>query len=53
MSDAGVYTTTANKNTIDESPMAYKSKDLILDNIKETADVVEFIKPIYNFKNDR
>jgi len=47
---SGVYTTTANKGTLDESPDAYKDKDIILENIKETVDVVEFIKPVYNFK---
>lgn len=51
MKSAGVYTTTANQDTLDESPEAYKDMKLILDNIKETVDVVELIKPIYNFKS--
>jgi tRNA-splicing ligase RtcB (3'-phosphate/5'-hydroxy nucleic acid ligase) len=50
MKDAGVYTTTANEGTIDEAPGAYKSMDLILENIQETVEVVELIKPVYNFK---
>jgi RNA-splicing ligase RtcB len=50
MSDAGVYTTTATKDTLDEAPGAYKDKDIILQNIAETVDVIEMIKPIYNFK---
>jgi RNA-splicing ligase RtcB len=50
MKTAGVFTTTANKDTLDEAPGAYKPMDLILENIKETVDVVELIKPIYNFK---
>lgn len=50
MKDAGVYTTTANAGTLDESPDAYKDKEVILQNIQETVDVVEFIKPVYNFK---
>lgn len=50
MSDAGVFTTTANADTLDEAPSAYKDKDIILRNIAEAVDVVEFIKPIYNFK---
>lgn len=45
-----IYTTSVNVSTIDEAPMAYKSADEILENIKETADVVSIIKPIYNFK---
>ena len=46
----GVYTTTANVNTLDEAPGAYKDKGVILAAIGDTVDVVEFIKPIYNFK---
>ena len=50
MQDAGVYTTTATKDTLDEAPGAYKDKDIILQNIIETVDIIEMIKPIYNFK---
>ncbi len=50
MKAAGVYTTTACAETLDEAPGAYKPMDLILDNIRETVDVIEFIKPGYNFK---
>ena len=50
MSEAGIYTTTANASTIDESPDAYKDMQTILDNIGDTVDVVETIKPIYNYK---
>lgn len=51
MKSAGVFTTTANSDTLDEAPGAYKPMDLILENIKETVDVSELIKPIYNFKS--
>ena len=50
MADAEIYTTTATKDTLDESPDAYKDKDIILKNISETVDIVDMIKPIYNFK---
>ncbi len=50
MKAAGVYTTTANADTLDEAPGAYKPMDLIMENIKDTVDVVELIKPAYNFK---
>jgi RNA-splicing ligase RtcB len=50
MKHAGVYTTTANRSTLDESPDAYKNMNVILENIKETVDVIEMIKPVYNFK---
>ncbi|WP_039240929.1 RNA-splicing ligase RtcB [Clostridium botulinum] len=46
----GVYSTCINENTIDESPMAYKQIQNIVDNIKDTVDVIEIVKPIYNFK---
>ena len=46
----GIYTTSVCKSTIDESPMAYKSIDSILSNIQDTVDVVDIIKPVYNFK---
>lgn len=46
----GIYTTTATKDTIDEAPMVYKPMDEIIECIKDTVDVVDIIKPIYNFK---
>ena len=47
---AGVYTTSVNAATLDEAPMAYKSLDGIIDVIRESVDVIEVMKPIYNFK---
>ena len=46
----GIYTTSVNENTIDEAPMAYKSLEDIIDVIRESVDVIEVLKPIYNFK---
>lgn len=46
----GIYTTCVNENTLDESPMAYKSMEEILRHIGDTAEVISRIKPIYNFK---
>ena len=46
----GIYTTSANEATIDEAPMAYKSLKDIIDVIRESVDVIEILKPIYNFK---
>lgn len=46
----GIYTTSVNTSTIDESPMAYKPVDEILENIKDTVDILKVIKPVYNFK---
>lgn len=46
----GIYTTSVNESTLDEAPMAYKSLDDILDVIRDSVDVIEVLKPIYNFK---
>lgn len=46
----GIFTTSVTEATIDEAPMVYKPKEEILENISETVDIIEIIKPIYNFK---
>jgi len=46
----GIYSTSVSEETIDEAPFVYKPMQEILDNIKDTVDVVKIIKPIYNFK---
>lgn len=46
----GIYSTTVNTSTIDESPFAYKPIETIIENIKDTVDIIEIIKPIYSFK---
>lgn len=46
----GIYTTSVNEQTIDEAPMAYKSLEDIIDVIRESVDVLEVMKPVYNFK---
>ena len=45
-----VYSTCVSKDTLDESPMAYKSMDEIVSQIEPTAEIIEHIRPIYNFK---
>ena len=47
---SGIYTTSVNEQTLDEAPMAYKALEDIIDVIKESVDVIEILKPIYNFK---
>jgi RNA-splicing ligase RtcB len=47
---AGVYSTSVGEATLDEAPMAYKSLADIIDVIAESVDVIEVLKPIYNFK---
>ena len=46
----GIYTTSVSKETIDEAPMAYKSLADIIDVIRDSVDVIEVMKPVYNFK---
>ena len=46
----GIYTSSVCEATLDEAPMAYKSLDDIIDVIKESVDIVDVMKPIYNFK---
>ena len=46
----GVYTTSVNTATIDEAPMAYKSLKDIIDVIRDSVDIIDVMKPIYNFK---
>ena len=46
----GVYATSVNEDTLDEAPMAYKSLEDIIDVIRESVDVIDVMKPIYNFK---
>ena len=46
----GIYTTSVGEDTLDEAPMAYKSLEDIIDVIAETVDIIEVLKPIYNFK---
>ncbi|EOS48297.1 hypothetical protein C810_01387 [Lachnospiraceae bacterium A2] len=46
----GIYTTSVNRSTIDESPMAYKPIEEIVANIQDTVEIMKIIKPIYNFK---
>ena len=46
----GIYSTSINEKTLDESPMAYKRMEDIVENIQPTVDIIKLIKPIYNFK---
>jgi RNA-splicing ligase RtcB len=46
----GIFTTSVSADTIDEAPMVYKPMDEIIENIKDTVDILEIIKPVYNFK---
>lgn len=46
----GIWTSCVSNATIDESPMAYKPMESIVENIKDTVEIYKIIKPVYNFK---
>ena len=46
----GIYSTSVNEDTLDEAPMAYKSLADIIDVIEDSVDIIDIMKPIYNFK---
>lgn len=46
----GIYTTSVHTATIDEAPMAYKNAEDIIKNIGDTVDIIDILKPVYNFK---
>jgi RNA-splicing ligase RtcB len=47
----GIYSTSVNKNTIDEAPGAYKDSKIIENSIKPTANIIDKIKPVLNMKS--
>lgn len=46
----GIFTTSVKASTLDEAPMAYKALEDIIDAIQESVDIIDIMKPIYNFK---
>ena len=48
---SGVYSSSVKTSTIDEAPMAYKSMEDIVSQISDTVEIIDIIKPIYNFKH--
>ena len=47
----GIYSTSITESTLDESPMAYKPMEDIINNIGDTVEIIKIIKPLYNFKS--
>lgn len=45
-----VFTSCVSVDTLDESPFAYKDKDVIINEVFPTLNITHFIKPVYNFK---
>ncbi len=48
----GIYSTSVNQSTLDEAPMAYRSLKDITDVLEDTAEIIDIMKPVYNFKAD-
>lgn len=46
----GIYFTSVNADTLDEAPMAYKSLADIIDVIRDSVEIIDIMKPVYNFK---
>ena len=46
----GIYSTSVNKDTLDESPMCYKKSEVIENAIIPTAVMIDKIKPVLNIK---
>lgn len=47
----GIFTTSVNKGTLDEAPFVYKPMEDIVRHTQETIEILEHIRPIYNFKS--
>lgn len=47
----GIFSTCVDMSTIDESPMSYKPIEVIMEDIKDTVEIIKVIRPIYNFKS--
>jgi RNA-splicing ligase RtcB len=46
----GIYTTSISQSTLDEAPMAYKSLEDIISVIGDAVEIIDVMKPVYNFK---
>ncbi|MBQ9245714.1 RtcB family protein [bacterium] len=47
----GIHSTCISTGTLDESPMAYKSGDEIIEAIRPAAEIIDKLKPVYNYKH--
>lgn len=46
----GIYSLCVGADTLDEAPFAYRSITEISEQIKDTVEITEILKPVYNFK---
>lgn len=50
MQESHVWSTCVGKDTLDESPQAYKSAESIIGYLEPTVEIINRVKPLYNFK---
>lgn len=46
----GIYSSCVGADTLDEAPFAYRSVTEIAEQIRDTVEITEILKPVYNFK---
>ena len=46
----GIYSTSISKETLDESPFAYRKLEDVADAIADTVEIEKNLRPVYNFK---
>lgn len=46
----GIYSSCVGADTLDEAPFAYRSITGIMEQIRDTVEITEVLKPVYNFK---
>ena len=46
----GIWSSVICKDTLEESPMAYKKARDVLDYVQESLEVTHRLRPLYNFK---
>lgn len=46
----GIYSSCVSEDTLDEAPFAYRLITEIAEKIKDTVEITEILKPVYNFK---
>ena len=46
----GIYSSCVGADTLDEAPFAYRSISEIAEQIKDTVEITEILKPVYNYK---
>ena len=52
LAKAGVWSSSVNASTLEESPRAYKPAQAIIDAIGPTVEIEQIVRPVYNLKGD-